>query len=179
MPRRRRGAKAVAFEAEDERGFAMRMLMRSPKDMVAGLLGRPLEPGALKELVVSAIIRPAEGNRWRFAHALIRDAAYSGLLASRRRELHGRYAEQLESLEPAPPIAWIARHRAAAGDRERAVPLLDKAAMTALAIGAASEAAAFWKEAADLSDDPVRADGFRLRAAEVSAAAAAAVVAAG
>ena len=38
MPRRRRGAKAVAFEAEDERGFAMRMPMRSPKDMVAGLL---------------------------------------------------------------------------------------------------------------------------------------------
>ena len=46
---------------------------------------------------------------------------------------------------------------------------------TALAIGAASEAAAFWKDAADLSDDPVMADGFRLRAAEVSAAAAAAV----
>jgi hypothetical protein len=38
MPRRRRGAKAVAFEAEDERGFVMRMMMRSPKDMVAGLL---------------------------------------------------------------------------------------------------------------------------------------------
>lgn len=38
MPRRRRGARAVAVEAEDERGFAMRMLMRSPKDMVAGLL---------------------------------------------------------------------------------------------------------------------------------------------
>ena len=38
MPRRRRGAKAVAFGGEDERGFAMRMLMRSPKDMVAGLL---------------------------------------------------------------------------------------------------------------------------------------------
>ena len=38
MPRRRRGAKAVAIEAEDERGFAMRMLLHSPKDMVAGLL---------------------------------------------------------------------------------------------------------------------------------------------
>jgi hypothetical protein len=38
MPRRRRGAKAVAFGGEDERGFAMRMPMRSPKDMVAGLL---------------------------------------------------------------------------------------------------------------------------------------------
>ena len=93
------------------------------------------------------------------------------------RELHGRYAEQLENLQPAPPIAWIARHRAAAGDRGRAVPLLEEAAITALAVGAASEAAAFWKEAADLSDDPVMADGFRLRAAEVSAAAAAAVVA--
>ena len=159
-------------------GIASVIGMRFRTDMVAGLLDRPLEPGVLKELLVSALIRPAEGNRWRFAHALIRDAAYSGLLASRRRELHGRYAEQLENLEPAPPIAWIARpHRAAAGDRERAVPLLDEAAMTALSVGAASEAAAFWKEAADLSDDPVMADGFRLRAAEVSAAAAAAVVA--
>jgi hypothetical protein len=38
MPRRRRGAKAVAIEAEEERGFAMRVLLHSPKDMVAGLL---------------------------------------------------------------------------------------------------------------------------------------------
>jgi hypothetical protein len=38
MSRRRRGAKAVAIEAGDERGFAMRMLLHSPKDVVAGLL---------------------------------------------------------------------------------------------------------------------------------------------
>jgi len=38
IPRRRRGAKAVAIEAEEERGFAMRLLLHSPKDMVAGLL---------------------------------------------------------------------------------------------------------------------------------------------
>jgi hypothetical protein len=38
MPRRRRGAKAVAIEAEDERGFILRVLLHSPKDMVAGLL---------------------------------------------------------------------------------------------------------------------------------------------
>jgi Putative peptidoglycan binding domain len=36
--RRRRSAKAVAVEAEAERGLAMRMLLHSPKDMVAGLL---------------------------------------------------------------------------------------------------------------------------------------------
>lgn len=39
MPRRRRrGAQAVAIEAEEERGLAMRMLLHSPKDMVAGAL---------------------------------------------------------------------------------------------------------------------------------------------
>ena len=37
-PRRRRGAKAITIEAEEERGFAMRVLLHSPKDMVAGLL---------------------------------------------------------------------------------------------------------------------------------------------
>jgi hypothetical protein len=40
MPRRRRrrGAEAVAIEADEERGLAMRMLLHSPKDMIAGVL---------------------------------------------------------------------------------------------------------------------------------------------
>jgi hypothetical protein len=38
MPRRRRGARAVAAEAETERGLAMRILLHSPKDMIAGAL---------------------------------------------------------------------------------------------------------------------------------------------
>src|SRR3954469_15599761 len=38
MPRRRRGAKVAAMEAEQERGFAMRILLHSPKDMLAGAL---------------------------------------------------------------------------------------------------------------------------------------------
>jgi hypothetical protein len=37
-PRRRRGAKAVAIEAEEERGLLLRILLHSPKDMVAGVL---------------------------------------------------------------------------------------------------------------------------------------------
>jgi hypothetical protein len=37
-PRRRRGAKAAAVEAEAERGLLMRALLHSPKDMVAGAL---------------------------------------------------------------------------------------------------------------------------------------------
>jgi hypothetical protein len=38
MPRRRRGARAAAVEAETERGLVMRILLHSPKDLVAGLL---------------------------------------------------------------------------------------------------------------------------------------------
>jgi len=39
MPRRRRrSARAVAIEAEDERGLVMRILLHSPKDMIAGAL---------------------------------------------------------------------------------------------------------------------------------------------
>ena len=50
MPRRRRSARAVAIEAETEHGFAMRVLLRSPKDLVAG---------ALAFAAVSAIIANA------------------------------------------------------------------------------------------------------------------------
>jgi hypothetical protein len=39
MPRRRRrGAKAAAIEVEQERGLVIRILLHSPKDMLAGLL---------------------------------------------------------------------------------------------------------------------------------------------
>jgi hypothetical protein len=38
MPRRRRDARAVAIEADAERGLAMRVLLHSPKDTVAGVL---------------------------------------------------------------------------------------------------------------------------------------------
>lgn len=38
MPRRRRGAKAVAIDADEARGLAIRILLHSPKDMLAGAL---------------------------------------------------------------------------------------------------------------------------------------------
>lgn len=38
MPRRRRRTRSVAIEAEQERGLVMRILLHSPKDMVAGAL---------------------------------------------------------------------------------------------------------------------------------------------
>jgi Putative peptidoglycan binding domain len=50
MPRRRRGAKAIAVDVDAERSLAMRILLRSPKDVIAG---------ALAFAAVSAIIANA------------------------------------------------------------------------------------------------------------------------
>jgi hypothetical protein len=50
MPRRRRGASAVAIEASEQRNLAMRILLHSPKDLIAG---------ALAFAAVSAIIANA------------------------------------------------------------------------------------------------------------------------
>ena len=145
-------------------------------DLVEQLLGDPLPPRTLDRLAETALIRHDDDGEWRFAHALIRDAAYAGLLASRRRTLHARLADHLERQARAAPPGQIATHRAASGDATRALPLLREAAESALALGAASEAAAFWHQAADLSviDDPAAAAADRERAASALAAASAA-----
>jgi hypothetical protein len=55
---------------------------------------------------------------------------------------------------------------AAAGDATRGIPSLRDAAVSAMALGAAAEAAAFWRQAADLAEasDPVAAARDRERA---------------
>lgn len=54
-PRRRRGANAMALEAATERGLMMRMLLHSPKDMVAGALAF----AALMAIIVNALFLQA------------------------------------------------------------------------------------------------------------------------
>lgn len=53
MPRRRRGARAVAVE--EERGLLLRMLLHSPKDMIAGLLAT----AAIGAIVTNALFLQA------------------------------------------------------------------------------------------------------------------------
>jgi Putative peptidoglycan binding domain len=56
MPRRRRrGAQAAAIEADEERGFVMRMLLQSPKDAVAGALAA----AAIIAILVNALFLQA------------------------------------------------------------------------------------------------------------------------
>ena len=40
---------------------------------------------------------PVDDGTWRFSHPLVHDAAYAGLLASRRRRLHARLADRIEA----------------------------------------------------------------------------------
>jgi adenylate cyclase len=130
---------------------------------VEEVVGDAVEPAIYQRLAEASLIVPLDGaGHWRFGHPLIHDAAYAGLLASRRRRVHARVADGLEASGTRGAIGVVARHRAAAGDRDRAVPLLTEAAEEALAVGAAEEAAEFWTAAADLlGTDPAAEDSRR------------------
>ena len=134
---------------------------------VEEVVGEPVEPAIYERLAEASLIVPLDGGgRWRFGHPLIHDAAYAGLLASRRRRVHARVADRLEASGSRGAIGVVARHRAAAGDRDRGVPLLIEAAEEALAVGAAEEAAEFWSAAADLLGSDPAAEDCRRRARE-------------
>jgi class 3 adenylate cyclase len=165
---------ALPMAAREVLGVASVVGIRFRPSIVEELLDGPVEPGTFDHLAESALIAPGDEGQWRFAHGLIHDAAYAGLLATRRRALHARLADRLEGRSGAGPTAsatspgQIAAHRVAAGDALRAIPLLREAAESALSLGALAEAAAYWRQAAELgaSADPEGAAGDRAREAE-------------
>ena len=82
-----------------------------------------------------------------FRHELTRDAAYHSILRRRRRELHRRVAEAIETLFSDNLEAnahRLAQHFAAAGDDERALTYFVMAAESAAAIYANADAAAHY-----------------------------------
>ena len=164
---------ALDPEAREAVGVASVIGIRFGEELLATLLDGPPSPGVLGRLADEAIIQPLDGGEWRFAHPLIHDAAYAGLLASHRRVLHGRLADFLERRDGPTVIEQLAAHRAAAGDAERAVPLLRAAAQRAMIMGAPLEAAGLWRRAAELLEpmDPAGAAEDRREAAVAVAAA--------
>jgi predicted ATPase len=154
---------ALPDDAREALGVASVIGIRFTADRLADLLGGTPSDDALDRLVEAGLIVPADDAAWRFAHPLIHDAAYAGLLTSRRRVLHARLADRLEASGDPMLVSLIAVHRAASGDAARAIPLLEAAATAALGVGAATEAAAFWRTAAGLSSDVAAVD-YRSRA---------------
>jgi class 3 adenylate cyclase/tetratricopeptide (TPR) repeat protein len=108
---------------------------------------------ALAELRASEILHPMAGAQeatYRFRHALIREAAYYGLLRADRRRLHGHAAAALEAASAGSPedLAAVAgRHFAAAQDAPKAVRYLELAGDTATIAFANDEAIATYHEA--------------------------------
>lgn len=135
------------------------------ESVIDDVVDAPVDASVYERLAEAAMIVPADASGgWRFCHPLIHDAAYASLLATDRRALHERIADRIEAVSPNAPLGMIARHRAAAGDAERAIPLLVRAAEQALGVGAAAEAASYFDTAAGLADGPA-AEALRERAA--------------
>jgi class 3 adenylate cyclase len=134
-----------------------------------GVLAEPVDAAVYERLAEAAMIVPFDANGgWRFCHPLIHDAAYRSLLATDRKSLHTRVADRIEAATPSAAVGVIARHRAAAGDAERAIPLLIRAAEQAQGVGAGAEAAAYFTAAADLSLGAT-SEALRARATEAHA----------
>ena len=101
-----------------------------------------------------AVLPPADPRRRVPEPA--RDGPADAPHAGRRSDRGGR---------PAGAVGVIARHRAAAGDAERAIPLLVRAAEQAEVLGAGAEAAAYFTAAADLTVGSA-SEALRARASE-------------
>jgi class 3 adenylate cyclase/predicted ATPase len=132
---------------------------------VAGLPEDELQ-ASLARLVTSELVfqsgTPPDAV-YTFKHALVQDAAYSSLLRTVRKELHGRIAEVLENLSPElidsrPEL--FARHYVEAGLVEKSVFYWRKAGHRSVARAAIVEAAAQFQKGLDqlalLPENPER-----------------------
>jgi class 3 adenylate cyclase len=118
---------------------------------------------ALANLVAAGIVFPqgrSQDRGYSFKHALVRDAAYEGLLLSRRRDWHARVARAIEAQFPdtvANEPELLAQHFAAAGMAADACDYRIKAGDRAVSRSAYTEAIAHYNagiaEAEKLPDD--------------------------
>jgi tetratricopeptide (TPR) repeat protein len=87
---------------------------------------------------------------YRFKHALTHEVAYGSLRPERRRELHARIVEAIETLYPdrlSEQIERLAHHAIMGELREKAVEYLRRAGLKAAARSALSEARAWFEQA--------------------------------
>lgn len=117
-------------------------------DASLGLLDEAIEARVVSEV-------PSMIGRMRFAHALIRDAAYHRLTKSRRVRLHRQVGEALESLRSLdldPHLTELAHHfveSAAGGNARKAVDYARRAGDRAVALLAYEEAVRLYRMAID------------------------------
>ena len=129
------------------RSFSYRMLVAIDsglRDVAAGLA----------ELEQQAIVRQRSGGErsYVFAHALVQEAVYAGVLVRRRKELHTRVARAMELLlgeQIHENYGVLAHHYAQAEDWPKAQEYLFKVGDQALRIAADAEAVDHYERALD------------------------------
>jgi DNA-binding SARP family transcriptional activator len=110
----------------------------------AGGLPDRAEDEAVEELVGAHLLRPGAAGELEFPHALVRDAIYDALSATRRARLHRRAAAVLAA---GGPVEQLAHHLLQAGEAAAAVPHLERAADRAMEMAAYEQAARFRADA--------------------------------
>lgn len=137
--------------------FRLDVLERLP-DLIGDDVVLALEQAAAAGLLIEV---PGTVGKWRFPHALVRDALYHGISSVRRARLHRSIGEALEELGGTDP-AELAHHfaeSAGTGDVTRAVAYSEQAGQAALAQLAYEEAANHFSVALGLLEgQPVDGD---------------------
>lgn len=104
-------------------------------------------------------------GRYRFRHALTREAVYEDMVVPRRQQLHARVVEVLESRPDTAPVD-LAHHLLMAGKYDEAVVRCVAAAKDAIAARAYGDAAALFERAAPHMKDPVERGRLLCQAAD-------------
>ncbi len=122
---------------------------------------------ALDELWQRRIVREQGADAYDFSHDRIREVAYAGLSAVRRRFLHRRVAEALVAVHKGdldPVSGRVAAHYEQAGQPEQAIPAYQRAAQAARRMYANEEAVRHVRRAIELLP---RAGGDGIQAAQL------------
>ena len=131
---------------------------------VAGLDDAELDQG-LRDAVEHHVLVSTESGGYAFRHALLAETVYDDLLPGERVRAHERYAAALGSDPSLGTWADLARHAAAAGDREAALTASVNAGDAAMSVGGPQEAWRHYQRAlALMPDDHPDADRVVLRA---------------
>ena len=120
-------------------GLLMALAARSDLTEEAALSG-------LEACARARLLAEAGEESYQFTHDLIRDVVLSDLGMARRALLHGRVAEVLETMVPAPAASVLAYHYAQGGEQDKAIFYLERAGDAARARYAHAEAESAYRE---------------------------------
>lgn len=167
-------SQTLALLHDEARLLPLRLLMQAELDRlgpyrevleVAAVWGQAFDTSALQAVlprrpvadvlplaVHLRLLEPPQGERYRFRHALLHEAAYASLPAEVRRDWHRRCAAELQRRDGASDLAERAAHFEAAGEAAEALALWQQAGEEALRRAFAADALEHFQRAMPLAE---------------------------